>query len=159
MLETVANGDSEPRPIGVGDVVDIVSFDVERGKIEELARATFAENDVHTDRELATARGHAGLLATPTYVVVSLHHRDQAAWVARLGLDIERVVVGAVRWTYRRPLVEGDRVVGVRRVTRDETKTGQQGTLRLLRLETDFRDATGAVVVTQHDSVIERPRR
>lgn len=143
--------------IGVGDVVDVVAFDVEAGKVRELARASFAEDAVHTDAAAAAARGHGGLLATPTHVVVSLHHRDQGAWVARLGLDIQRVVVGSVRWTFHRPLVVGDRIEGVRRVTRDETKTGQRGTMRVLSLETDFTDATGAVVVTQHDSVIERP--
>jgi hypothetical protein len=138
-------------------VVDVVSFDVERGKVREFARATFAEDTVHVDRDEAVARGHADVVATPTYVVVSLHYRDQREWVARLGLDITRVVVGSVRWTYRRPMVIGDRIVGTRRVVADERKPGSGGELRVLTLRTDFVDATGQVVVTEEDVVIERP--
>ncbi|MCU1690930.1 MAG: MaoC domain protein dehydratase [Frankiales bacterium] len=137
-------------------VVDEVHFDVERGKVREFARATFAQDPVHVDRDVAAARGHADVLATPTYVVVSLHHRDQQAWVADLGLDIDRVVVGSVRWRYHRPLTVGDVVVGTRRVVRDERKTGSRGALRLLTLQTDFLDGEGQLVATQEDVVIER---
>ncbi|MFF5989132.1 FAS1-like dehydratase domain-containing protein [Prauserella flavalba] len=134
-----------------------MSFEVERGKVREFARATFAEDPVYTDREVAVARGHADVVATPTYVVVSLHYRDQREWVAQLGLDIGRVVVGSVRWTYRRPMVVGDMIVGTRRVVKDERKPGSGGDLRVLTLETDFVDATGQIVATEEDVVIERP--
>lgn len=140
-------------------MVDVVSFDVERGKVRELARATFAEDPVYTDPAVAASRGYPDVLATPTYVVVSLHYRDQREWVARLGLDIERVVVGSVRWRYHRPLVVGDTVVGTRRVVRDDRKPGRNGDLRVLTLETEFVDATGQVVVTEQVVVIERPKK
>jgi acyl dehydratase len=148
-----------PKTIEIGEVVDVVSFDVERGKIHELARATFAEDAVHTDPAAAAERGHRDVIATPTYVVVSLHHRDQRGWVARLGLDIERVVVGSVDWTYHRPLVVGDTVVGTRRLVRDEPKTTRGGEVRVLTLSTDFVDAAGHLVATQTDTVVERPPR
>ncbi|MEU7815433.1 MaoC family dehydratase N-terminal domain-containing protein [Pseudonocardia sp. NPDC049154] len=139
--------------------VDVVAFDVERGKVREFARATLAEDPVHTDRAVATARGHADVVATPTYVAVSLHHRDQRGWVARLGLDIERMVVGTVRWTYQRPMVVGDAIVGRRRVVADERRSGSGGELRLVSLATDFVDAIGETVVTQEDVLVERPAR
>lgn len=140
-------------------MVDVVSFDVERGKVRELARATFAEDPVYTDPAVAASRGYPDVLATPTYVVVSLHYRNQREWVAQLGLDIERVVVGSVRWRYYRPLVVGDAVVGTRRVVRDERKPGRNGDLRVLTLETEFVDATGQVVASEEDVVIERPKK
>ncbi|MFR9807320.1 MaoC family dehydratase N-terminal domain-containing protein [Pseudonocardia sp. RS010] len=139
--------------------VDVVAFDVERGKIREFARATRAADPVHTERAVARDRGHADVVATPTYVAVSLHYRDQREWVAALGLDIERTMVGSVRWTYRRPLVVGDAIVGRRRVVADERRHGTGGELRLVTLETDFVDATGDTVVTQQDVVVERPAR
>ena len=140
-------------------VVDVVTFDVERGKIREFARATFARDTVYTDRALAVARGHEDVLATPTYVAVSLHYRNQSDWVAGLGLDVGRVVVGSVRWKFRRPMVVGDAIVGTRRVVNDERKPGSGGHLRILTLETEFVDASGHVVATQEDTVIERPRK
>lgn len=143
--------------VTVGEVIDVVTFGVEAGKIHELARASFASDEVHFDAAAAAGRGYTGQMATATHVVVSLHYRDQTAWVARLGLDIERVVMGSVRWTFVRPLIVGDRVVGTRRLVGDEVKRGKNGLMRVLQLETDFVDSTGVAVVTQHDAVIERP--
>lgn len=75
--------------------------------------------------------------ATATHVVVAGHHRDQRRFVEKLGLALERVVVGSVTWTYLRPLVAGDRLRGVRRLVGDRRK----GALRIVTLETDYVDA------------------
>lgn len=140
-----------------GFVVDEVSFDVERGKIREFARATAASDPVHTDSRTAVSRGQDEVLATATHVVVAGHHRDQRAFVARLGLDIRRVVVGSTSWEYVRPLRAGDSLTGVRRVSSDETKPGRRGgTMRLVTLETEYADCDGAVVVRQREVLIER---
>ena len=143
---------------GAGDVVDVVTFDVERGKIREFARATFAEDPVHTRQDAMADAGWGGVLATPTHVVVSGHLRDQRGWVHQLGLELHRVVMGSVSWHYRRPVRAGDSLVGTRRVVADESKSGSRGPLRVVTLETEYRDGDGAVVVTQRDVVIERPR-
>jgi hypothetical protein len=93
---------------------------------------------VHGDREPARRAGFAGVPATATHVVVSGHHRDQREWVARLGLEMSRVVVGSVSWRYQRALTAGDVLTGTRRVVADETKAGRRGgTLRLLTLQTN----------------------
>lgn len=148
---------SRPSSLPVGFVVDEVSFEVERGKIREFARATGAADPVHTDRATATALGHEDLLATATHVVVAGHHRDQRAFVDRLGMDIRRIVVGSTAWEYLRPLRAGDALTGVRRVAADQTKPGRRGgTMRLVTLETEYADATGAVVVRQCEVLIER---
>jgi acyl dehydratase len=141
-----------------GTVVDVVTFGVERGKIREFARATHATDPVHCDPELAQHGGFADVPATATHVVVSGHYRDQHEWVANLGLELSRVVVGSVNWRYRRPLTAGDVLTGTRRVMADETKAGRRGgTMRLLTLQTDFIDSQGEVAVTQQEILIERP--
>jgi acyl dehydratase len=141
----------------IGTVVDRVAFDVERGKIGEFARATFAEDAVHGDRALAAERGFRDVLATGTHVVVSGHHRDQRGFVEKLGLELSRVVVGSVRWRYERPLVAGDSLVGTRRVVADETREGKRGgKMRLVTLETEFVDQDGLLAVTQREVLIER---
>lgn len=143
----------------VGMVVDEVAFDVERGKIREFVRATQASDPVHTDDCAAAAAGFATPLATATHVVVAGQHRDQSAFVAALGLDLTRIVVGSVRWTYARPLAAGDRLTGRREVIADETRDGSGGTMRLVTLETPFRDERGEPVVTVREVLIERPER
>lgn len=140
-----------------GYVVDEVSFDVERGKIGEFARATYAADEVYTSRSVAAVRGFADVVATPTYGVVTAHHRDQRRWVADLGLDITRVVMGSAGWEYRRPLTVGDHITATRRVVSDELRSGNKGTLRILNLKTEYRDQNGDVALVQRDVVIERP--
>jgi len=143
----------------IGTVVDRVSFDVERGKIREFARATFTADPVHTDPVAAAAAGFAGTPATATHVVVAGHHRDQQGFVAALGLDISRVVVGSVDWSYERPLLRGDSLVGTRTVVADEVRAGGRGgSMRMVTLETAFVDADGAVAVRQREVLIERGR-
>lgn len=144
--------------VAVGEVLDVVRFDVESGKIREFARATAAADPVHVDPDAAAASGFATPPATATHVVVAGHQRDQATFVARLGLALERVVVGSTAWTYERPLVAGDRLTGTRRVVADERKPRADGTsLRLVTLETEFTDAAGRAVVRQTDVLVERP--
>jgi acyl dehydratase len=143
----------------IGTVVDRVAFDVEAGKIHEFARATFADDPVHTDQDLAVRSGFPDALATGTHVVVSGHHRDQRGFVAKLGLELSRVVVGSASWRYQRPLVSGDALHGTRRVVADETREGRRGgTLRIVTLETEFVDQNDEVAVTQREMLIERGR-
>ena len=79
--------------------------------------------------------------------------------VGRLGLALERVVVGSVRWRYRRPLVVGDRLRGVRRLVGDEQVGGDgRPEMRRLTLETTFVDAEGAAAVEWREIVLERGR-
>lgn len=144
-------------PLGPGDVLDVVSFAVEAGKVREFTRATHAEDPVHTDPQVAVAAGFRGIAATPTHVVVAGHHRNQQEFVAALGMDIARIVVGSVSWEYARPLVVGDELTGTRRVLSDETKAGKRGgTMRLVTLETAWTDADGAAALTQREVLIER---
>lgn len=137
-----------------GTVLDVVSFEVEAGKVREFARATHATDSVHVD---PAAAGFPGVLATPTHVVVAGHYRNQREFVAALGLAIERVVVGSVEWDYARPLIAGDRITGTRRVVDDTVREGKRGgTMRLVTLETRWVDADGEVAVTQRETLIER---
>lgn len=135
--------------------LDEVAFDVERGKIREFARATGAKDPAHTDRDAAHAADFTDVPATATHVVVAGHYRDQSAFVGKLGLTFERVVVGSVKWTYYRPLLAGDTLRGVRRVADDATKKG----MRFVTLETEYLDADGHLVVVLRETLIERGDR
>jgi N-terminal half of MaoC dehydratase len=144
----------------LGLVLDTVALDVERGKIREFAVATQAQDAVHTDPDASARAGMAAEAATATHVVVAGHQRDQLGVLALLGLALDRVVVGSTSWSYRRPLVAGDRLVGTRRVVADERKARPDGTfLRLVTLETEYADVGGEPVVVQRDVLVERAAR
>ncbi|MBM6545422.1 MaoC family dehydratase N-terminal domain-containing protein [Janibacter sp. YIM B02568] len=152
---TQSSTSSSPNAI-VGRVVDTVAIDVEAGKIGEFVRATRVSDPVHSHPEAAAAAGLQGVAATPTHVVVAGHCRDPRAWVEALGLDMQRVIVGSVSWEYVRPLVAGDRVNGRRVVVRDERRDGRTGPMRVITMETDWRDASGDLAVRQRETIIER---
>jgi hypothetical protein len=138
-------------------ILDRVEFTVEPGKIYEFVRATLTDDPVHIDDSVAMGAGLPGTVATPTHVVVAGHYRDQQAMVSRLGLDLRRVVVGSVRWTYARALVAGDHLVGTRRIVGDERRTPEAGaSMRLVTLETEYLDQTGTAVVWTREVIIER---
>ena len=145
--------------ITAGTLVDEVVLDVEHGKIREFVRSTGVTDPVHLDPAAASAAGFGSVPATATHVVVAGHQRDQHAFVDALGLDITRVVVGSVTWTYERPLVAGDRVTARRTVVDDRTKETRSGaTNRLVTLETTFSTPSGEVAARQREVLIERGR-
>jgi acyl dehydratase len=144
-------------PVAVGTEVDRVSFPVERGKVREFARATHDDSARWVDEDAARAEGHAAIPAPLTFVVVAGHHRDQRAAMEALGVDIARIVVGEVAWTYHRPALVGDVLEGRRVVTSVRTREGRQGgAMTMIDLETVWRDAAGEPVVTQRETLIER---
>ncbi|MDH6679211.1 acyl dehydratase [Rhodococcus sp. LBL1] len=143
-----------PLPAGV---IDRVEYTVEQGKIREFARATFSTDPVHTDPAAAREAGFDHVPATLTHTVVAGHQRDQRSFVDALGLALERVVVGSVTWTYLRPLVAGDHVIGTRRVVDDVQREGKRGgMMRVVTLETEYHDAAGELVVRLEEILIER---
>jgi hypothetical protein len=125
----------------IGLLVDEFSFAVEAGKVREFARAIM---DPSAD-------------GVPlTFSVVAGHHRDARAAVVKLGLDIKKVVVGEVEWAYERPLVVGDQLSGRRAVVDVKTREGSRGgTMTMVTLETEFRDAAGEVALRQREVLIE----
>jgi acyl dehydratase len=143
----------------VGEEVDRVRFEVERGKVREFARAIQDPNPRWTDEEVARGEGLAGLPAPLTFVVVAGHHRDQRGAMEKLGVDIARIVVGEVGWQYHRPLLVGDVLDGRRLVTGVRTREGKDGTMTMIDMETVWRDAAGEPVVTQTETLIERAAR
>ena len=140
----------------VGLVVDEFSFGVEAGKVREFARAIHDPAPRYVDAAAAAAEGFAGVPAPLTFSVVAGHHRDAAAAVRRLGLDIARVVVGEVEWSYAAPVLVGDRLDGRRVVADVRTRQGSRGgSMTLVTLETEFRNQRGEVALRQREVLIE----
>jgi acyl dehydratase len=124
----------------IGTVVDEFAFAVEPGKVREFALAIQEPSD-----------------GVPlTFTVVASHYRDARAAVEKLGLDIKRVVVGEVEWEYTRPVVVGDQLSARRVVAGVKTREGARGgSMTLVTLETEFRDAHGEVALRQREVLIE----
>lgn len=142
-------------PLSVGEL-DRVDYDIERGKIREFVRATFTTDPAHTDRDAAQAAGFADA-PRPHPRRRRFATSATSKLVDTLGLALERVVVGSVKWTYLRTLIAGDHVVGTRRIVDDVQREGKRGgSMRIVTLETEYVDTDGDPVVRLEEVLIER---
>jgi acyl dehydratase len=87
-------------------------YEVGRQKIAEFATAIGSDDRAHHDPEAARALGHPDVIAPPTFAII-VAQRAEAAIVhdPESGIDYARVVHGEQRFSYRRPIVAGDRLV------------------------------------------------
>jgi len=87
-------------------------YEVGRQKIAEFATAIGSDDPAHHDPEAARALGHPDVIAPPTFAII-VAQRAEAAIVhdPESGIDYARVVHGEERFSYRRPIVAGDRLV------------------------------------------------
>lgn len=105
----------EPTPVYV----------VGREKIREFARATLATDPVHTDVEVARARGYADVVAPATFpVVIQDATLQQLLAHPEAHIDFSRVVHGDQRFDYQRPVVAGDELIATLRVTKVQSLGG-----------------------------------
>jgi hypothetical protein len=149
--ETASDSDLVP-----GTVVERFAFDVEQEKIREFATAIKDPALRYRSQKAAAAEEFDRVPAPLTFSVVAGHYRDRVALVARLGLDIDRIVVGEVEWRYERPILAGDRLTGLCRVAEVRTKAGARGgAMTFVTLETEFRDQNGKVPIRQRELLIE----
>ncbi len=89
-------------------------YAVGREKIREFAEAVGATDPVHTDRDVARARGYRDVIATPTFAVLVAQQCDkQLIADPEAGIDFSRVVHGEQRFVHHRPITAGDEIVGV----------------------------------------------
>lgn len=120
-------------------------LDVDRSKLRELARATFTVPD---------AEGWA----LPTFLTTAFHWQsgDSDPWeLVRMdparGLHAEQEFV-----FHGRPPRAGDRLTGVSRISEIYEKQGKRGgAMTFVKMVTEFRDETGALVAESVLTAVE----
>lgn len=145
-----------------GRVLETVTFDLNRSKLAELARAFHEEDPVWSQADAARAAGFATLPVPPTATVIADHERQGGALAhaEALGVDIGRLLHGEAAWEFERPLRLDDRLTATSKVTGVKTREGKRGgTMTFITIETTFLDHAGAVVATRRDTLIETGAR
>ncbi|WP_017593331.1 MaoC family dehydratase N-terminal domain-containing protein [Nocardiopsis potens] len=128
-------------------------YEVTRGKIREFAEAIGDANPVYTDAEAARKAGHPDVVAPPTFpIILSMAGAGQAVTDPELGLDFSMVVHGEQRFRYSRPVVAGDLVRSVTRITEIKSLAGNE----LVTLESEISDLDGEHVVTAVNMLVVR---
>lgn len=89
-------------------------YAVQAEHIAQFAEAVGAASVLHREAEAARAAGYRDVVAPPTYAVVIAQQCDaQLVRDPEAGIDFSRVVHGQQAFEHHRPIVAGDRVVGV----------------------------------------------
>lgn len=118
---------------------------VGREKVREFSRAVFADAPQHTDVEAARAAGFDDVVAPPTFaMVVQDLTLQQLLSLEDSGIVLARTIHAEQRFTYSRPIVAGDELVGRLSVTGIRTMGGNA----LITSEAEITDVDGAHVVT-----------
>lgn len=118
-------------------------MDVERGKIREFARATFADD---------------GDISPPTFLMTAAFWQtgDSDPWPA-VAMDVARGLHAEQEFTFfGEPPRAGDRLIGQSRIESIYTKEGRRGgTLTFAVMVTEFRDPSGRLVAEVRQTGVE----
>ncbi|MFH8614425.1 MaoC family dehydratase N-terminal domain-containing protein [Streptomyces sp. NPDC017979] len=128
-------------------------YEVGREKIREFAEAIGDAHPAYTDPEAAKALGHQDVIAPPTFVF-SITYRAAGVVVQdpQLGLDYSRVVHGAQRFAYTRPVRAGDRLTVVSTIEGVKSMAGND----FLDIRGEVHDESGEHVVTAWTKLVAR---
>ena len=101
------------------------SVEVEKGQLRFFAKATGETNPVYFDEEAAKAAGHSALPAPPTFLFcLQTMTPSENSIIAKLGIDIGRVLHGEQQFTYGKQIYAGDIIVLRTRVSDIYEKKG-----------------------------------
>jgi acyl dehydratase len=152
----------DPLEHRIGEVLQRTRFPIEAGKVREFAHAIGDASPVYRAAEAARSAGFPAAIAPPTFTTAILHYLEtDFSHVSKvLELDLSRLVHGEHDWTFHRPMVVGetlDAVTTLQSVTSRRTRSG--GLMRRVAVATTFRDAAGALAVSEIMTMVELPAR
>jgi len=126
---------------------------VGREKIREFATAIGATDPAYHDVEAARALGYSDVIAPPTFpIVVSFSEGNDVLADPELAIDFSRVVHGDQRFSYTRPIVAGDELVGRHTIEEITSRGGHD----FVTTRTDITDAAGEPVVVAWSKLVVR---
>jgi len=129
------------------------TYRVGAAKIREFAEAVGSTDPVHTDADVARARGYADVIAPPTFAVLIAQQCDaQLIQDPEAGIDFSRVVHGEQKFVHHRPLTAGDAIVGTLQV--DSVR--QAGGHTMLTTRSELATEAGEPVCTATSTIVIR---
>ncbi|MCW2539457.1 MAG: MaoC family dehydratase [Frankiales bacterium] len=128
-------------------------YEVGREKIREFADALGDDLAAYREPAAARALGYADVIAPPTFpILITMHAAAQIVADPALGLDYTKVVHGAQRFEYTRPLQAGDVVEVV--VSVDDIRAA--GGNDILTTRAEVRTLQGEHLVTALSTLVAR---
>jgi N-terminal half of MaoC dehydratase len=151
-----------------GPPVSINHFPVESGHVLAFARAVGDPNPIYSDEAYARASAVGGLLAPPTFAVAGVHFDPDFAlrppfeatdWPPPNDSGRPELLHAEQHFTYHRTLRVGDVLHASERPGATWSAQGRHGgALSFSEQITEFRDETGALVVTSRTVSVQTER-
>jgi acyl dehydratase len=146
----------------VGDTHTVIDdMEIERGKVEEFARAVHDDNPIHVDPDRAREQGFDSIPAPLTFTRTGLFPRywpddRETFFPFDLGFEAEYTVHGEQRYTYHRQVTVGDVLSCEATLTEVYQRDGGRGgTMTFAVLELAYEDRSDDPVVTETLTLIE----
>ncbi len=142
----------------VGTEYSPISWEVERGKIREMAKAIGDPNPIYLDKDAAVAEGYKDTPAPPTFLTVPMMWADKMpAVINDLKINFMMVLHGEEEYEYYQPIYPGDVITGTPKVTKMEEKTSKSGSkMDMVTMEVLYTNQRGEKVAKARSLLVER---
>jgi len=142
----------------IGRVLSTGSATVGAENVAEFARALGDPNPLYVDAASARSGPFGTLVAPPTYPIAFMTQAMAGGMETflELGLNFMTLVHGEQEFEYARPIRAGETLTLTGRIADIYEKSGSSGTLDFVVLETEARDADGALVFFSRNTLISR---
>ncbi len=142
----------------VGKEYAQVSWEVERGKIREFARAIGDFDPIFADREAAVKEGYRDSPAPPTFLTVPMMWSSSMPGVIHdLAINFAMVLHGEEEYEYYREIYPGDVITATPRVASIEEKTSKSGRkMDMVAIELIYTNQHGEKVAKARTLMVER---
>jgi acyl dehydratase len=142
----------------VGKEYAPIVWEVERGKIREMARAIGDPNPIYVDREAARKAGYRDTPAPPTFLTVPMMWSSSMPMLINdLKINFFMVLHGEEGYEYYREIYPGDVITGIPRVVSVEEKVGRAGQkMDMVTVEILYTNQDGEPVGKARSLLVER---
>ena len=141
----------------IGKELPEQSFEIEKGKIREFARAIGDKNPLYYDENKAREAGFEGLAIPPTFPTVFTMASGMLMNVIKdLKIDLAKLLHGGQEFDYINPIKPGDTVTGKTKITNVIEKSGKGGTMDLIVLETTYVNQSYQTVLRDKCTIVVR---
>ncbi len=134
----------------IGRVGEPLTVEIEKGHIRRFAEAIGDDDPIYRDEAAARAAGHPRIPAPPTFAAALRPHDPRAG----IEIDWKKLLHGEQEFEYLRPLYAGDVLTLVQTIKDIYEKTGKNGTMDFMVLETIARDSDGKIVYVARGNIV-----
>ncbi len=142
----------------VGKTFDPIVWEVERGKIREMAKAIGDPNPIYLDRDAAIRAGYRDTPVPPTFLTVPMMwSSSMPVLINDLKINFMMVLHGEEEYEYYRDIYPGDTITGIPKVASVEEKTSKAGkNMDMITVEILYKNQDNEDVAKARTLLVER---